>query len=989
MAAEGGEAGGDAKRAKKALDNAVARSPSDGLISSIRNAASNANTAAANALRAKTEGRHDNATAAARKASSSANHAQTLRDIVFTTARAKEYNEARARVAARAGAGGGAGGGGAGGGGAGGGGGGAGAGGGGAGGGAGAGGAAGGGPSAWCTPVDDRKALKNGFSAGEVPEDVQRMESIGEASHDFSTAGGRAMGAIIKDRVVLIKRIMGEGFSINEEQLCKFIHARANEDGILGNFLLEQNTTYNTYTDFDKLHRDLFTRDGNNVNPLVFLIRPEDLKKPEFIEVYNHLKRVLQAKFRLPQYTSLGKTELAALHDAFVSGTHAHGNPVDIHELVTAAKLMDAAKTGPITQAIEEGRFHHINISGNSFWLKWKCVSTAKEGRYDGADFEIQIDGQAAKKFHIPKNLTSGLSVYDLSVIYDKIKIEGEGKEIPASSINRIVRELLDNLIGRADDRVRQDIQIFFGNIIKYAIELYNLSPDKNIPEFLLRLIFAIKEFGDMWQHKAAVQLGVLAGGTGDRLSSIGFLKRGTPLTYMRVSPGKLPRILFRVLGTLNIQGGMSAAEFSAQKKEAEDYAQAREEENKRVQVEKKAEAKQMALQKRADFERQREEAKAIIDKRRKLLADARIRRAARGRGDGAGGGGGGGGAGGGGTNGNRRRKRMSADALAASALVSMGTGTMSSNSNEPRGYRNKKPRPSRKSLRKRKQGGGYRHKTYKQKGGFLDSLVTDNIINDRIKILIDGVFNNLNRVLLSIGDPTPLPTALFNIAAVDEDINIDLTETKEGETVFVDNELLGLPLSTILNTLYNNLYELPMEDYESQPLLEKSMNIIIKDFLIGYNFENSDIECIMNGPEFIITDGHVERLLVLEPPSSPTVASDGASTATGSGAASTVATPFASPSRPAFLEVRPVSKIRPVRLDLSAVLEPIGPQANSANEATVAGSEAASEAATAAASQANVRFHEATRLGAPDSPSYRKTPRKSRKNSTLRKRRI
>ena len=319
----------------------------------------------------------------------------------------------------------------------------------------------------------------------------------------------------------------------------------------------------------------------------------------------------------------------------------------------------------------------------------------------------------------------------------------------------------------------------------------------------------------------------------------------------------------------------------------------------------------------------------------------------------------------------------MSADALAAAALVLMGNDTMTSNSNNE--DHNKKPRPSRKSLRNRKQGGGYRHKTYKQKGGFLDSLVIDNIINNRIKILIDGVFNNLNRVLLSIGDPTPLPTALFNIAAVDEDINIDLTETKDGETVFVDNELLGLPLSTILNTLYNNLYELPMEDYESQPLLEESMNIIIKDFLIGYNFENSDIECIMNGPEFIITDGNVERLLILEPPSSPTVASDSASTATGSGAASTLPTPFASPSRPAFLGVRPV------RLDLSKALEPIVLQPNSANEATVGGS----EAATAPASQANVRFHEATRLGAPDSPSYRKTPRKLRKNSTLRKRRI
>ena len=110
MAAQGG-AGGEggaggaehpatsaAKRAKQALANAVARSPTDVLISSIRNAASNANTAAANALMAEREKRHDNATAAARRAYRSANNAEVFRDIVFTTARAKEYNQARTRA---------------------------------------------------------------------------------------------------------------------------------------------------------------------------------------------------------------------------------------------------------------------------------------------------------------------------------------------------------------------------------------------------------------------------------------------------------------------------------------------------------------------------------------------------------------------------------------------------------------------------------------------------------------------------------------------------------------------------------------------------------------------------------------------------------------------------------------------------------------------------------------------------------------------------
>jgi len=846
--------------------------------------------------------------------------------------------------------------------------------------GAGAGAGAGSGGSGWFTPGENRNELKGGFSVGEIPDNIQRFESLGEAYHDFS-ASNRTMGAIIKDKVLFINRIMKQDYSTNEEKTAELIHNAFNNGENKGNLRLDKTATYKTYENPAELDTDLFT--GDNVNPLLFMVKPEDLRDGTFTELFDKLKRILHAKYGLEYISIDGNVKLGVSDDSYEH--HTDGNPIDLYRILSAASFFDPATTGVseagVKAAKTEGRFiEGLDISGQSFWGIYHFKSNRRSGNYDGATLSLKLKGDTNDReiiLNIPPTLRHGLSVYDLSVIYDKIK--SFGVNITHVQRKTIITELLINLRQRHPNMMGNPIDLFFTQIISHAIDLYNDS-DKIIPDLLLEFIFLLKELGDMLTHKVAVKYGHLAGASPDRLSTIGFLKRGTPLTYMRIKPGQLPRILFRSLGTLHIQGrGMSRDDVERQQAEAKARADALQKQKEERQAEKQAKAKEAALRKKAERDQALLRAKREAEEKRRRIIAERERRASARAGGGAGGGGGDGGGAGGGAGGAGRyspnpliRPRSNSDTEhqdRRTRAQSFFPGGLVQGVRNLRRLRNSKVSKNekgnlfrsinnqRKSLSKRRQN-DYRNKTFKQRGGGLTLESIDELVNLKIKSVIDGVFNNLNRVLLSISSPTVEPTALFNIVAVDEfndEINTDLTE---GE-VFVDNKLLGLPLATILYVLYDNLYELPIEDYDNNETLERSMNIIIKDFLIGYNFEDSDIECIMNDPIYTITDEKIRvLLLILAPPAATVVPSS----QPGSG----MHTPGSQSTANDSLK--------------SLLASPAGAHARETGAGAGAGardlSRALGDATEPRPATKQLRFNN-------------KTPRKSRKNSTLRKRRI
>ena len=931
----------------------------------------------------------------------------------------------------------------------------------------------------WFTPGEDRNTLKNRFSVGEIPDDVQEVESIGEAYHDFSTAGGRAKGAIIKDKIVFINDLMGIPFSTNEEKTAEYIHNAFNGSDKRGIFRLDKNTTYRTYEDPADLERDLFTDD--NVHPLLFMLKPEHLRGGRFNGVFDRLKDILRRKYHLQ---GLSDRRLCVSDDSY--DHHTDGNPINLNRMLSAASFFDPATTGVseagVRAAKAEGRFiENVEVSGQSIWGNYFFKSNTVGGNYSGATLILDIKGYLDRiTLNIPANLRHGLSVYDLSVIYDRIK-SVKGK-IDTGERTQIIKDLLVNLRTRHPNRIGDNIDRFFTQIIEYTIQLYNAS-DKAIPTLLLEFIFLLKELGDMLTHKVAVKYGHLAGASPDRLSTIGFSKRGTPLTYMRVSPGKLPRILFRVLGTFHIKGdGMSNIAFIKQNQDAKDKADALELERKTSKERKEADAKARALERTARLEYEKAEAKREVDERTRRTAEERRQRANRGRGgaanvnmserakrqraaaaanaraarDAAGGGGaargegavrdaaGGGGAargegaardaGGGGEAAGGEGEAAGGEGgvskvpVNGSSPKASGRGRLRSDSNTSnhdrrsptvriafpggviQGVRNlRKLRNSRyknfnvnntenengnengndnmnsenenvndnmnsdndifrsinnKSQRKKKQRGGYRNKTFKQRGGALTEERIDELINSKIKSVIDSVFNNLNRVLTGPPDES---TALLKVVAVDEEINLDLIENG----LFVDNEFLGLPLATILNELYDNLYELPQEDYENEVLLEVSMNIIIKDFLIGYNFGESDIVSIMR---------ELEPAAAAAATAAATGVSSGHNTPMSASTTTNPATAITSP------EANPPG--RPVLNPSGIVGRRLILESNSDGSVGAASGAAPlqntmSLRAEMYDSNGPVHTRKASNL------YYRKTPRKSRKNSTLKKRRI
>jgi hypothetical protein len=141
-----------------------------------------------------------------------------------------------------------------------------------------------------------------------------------------------------------------------------------------------------------------------------------------------------------------------------------------------------------------------------------------------------------------------------------------------------------------------------------------------------------------------------------------------------------------------------------------------------------------------------------------------------------------------------------------------------------------------RKSLRKRKQLGGYRHKTFKQRGGTKLSISTiEKIIHDRLANLIHGVYNNLYHVLLN----DTRSTSLFNVFALDNNdfIDMSLIGVNRGY-IFLDNPLLGLPLGKIIYMLYDNLYDLTEISFTAgEEELHTHITSLIDDFLLECNF--------------------------------------------------------------------------------------------------------------------------------------------------------
>jgi hypothetical protein len=140
------------------------------------------------------------------------------------------------------------------------------------------------------------------------------------------------------------------------------------------------------------------------------------------------------------------------------------------------------------------------------------------------------------------------------------------------------------------------------------------------------------------------------------------------------------------------------------------------------------------------------------------------------------------------------------------------------------------------------------RRRTFKQQGGAFDVSIKRVIIKYYVMLLINAIFSNLYTVLL---DPR-LETSLFNNIALDDAENfIDLsligkfTPHLEGTEVFLDNPLLGLPLTGIMYVLYDNLDELSEKEYENPDNLVQDLNIITHDFLIAYNYKPREIEFI------------------------------------------------------------------------------------------------------------------------------------------------
>ena len=723
------------------------------------------------------------------------------------------------------------------------------------------------------TPVD-----------GEIDEIAQIIESIAEAYHDFG-GGERTNSTVMK----AIQILFGTTRGLSELKGSQLIHRCFNGGNPVKKADLRLDADAKLYHRPDELRRDLFFGD-TDVRPLVFMISREHLAAQRFRAELDELQLRMHRKYTLrilgragaPGLGGAGagggaarleESRLLRTNDAynFKDPGDSRANPFNCIEQLAGSGLFDPGMLSQerVTSSQTDGHFilDRDLVEGRSFWGEYKLKTLVQAGRYNGLEMNLKLFGGRLRArdqeftLNYPKNLLRGPSVEVLAMIY-KLVIEKNGELSPAE-IDVIVGEI------RAKNTAAGSFNTdFYRQVIVRCNQLKKINP-----QFVLILIFFLKELGDMLQHKVAIKFKHLALGSWDNLSTIAFLKRGGPLAYIP----KKENLLFRVAGTLHMVGGMSEAEIADQQRILQqEESEKREAEKARIR-ESKLRAAAMAAE-RLNLQNAADEAKkeakriaqvTLVNKRAASAARREGQKRGReegglgeaaglglgGRGRSAGEGGlgegglGEGGLGGlggrGGSAGGLGGRGGSAGGLGGGRAPA-GKGFLGVKGPEvldeavpdqavpavldPQGKKGRGQGSPRRQIGGSKWLKTFRRKKLsrkktlkKQKGGavIIDAL----IIN-----LINALFRNLEEVLKP--ENADLDTYLFTTPNIGEDFAI-IGEFNNGQTVFLNNNLLGLPLCSIFYMLYEVL-----DDLENVADARR----IIEQFLTVFNFSDGDI---------------------------------------------------------------------------------------------------------------------------------------------------
>jgi hypothetical protein len=665
------------------------------------------------------------------------------------------------------------------------------------------------------------------YSPGEISVRAQEAETLGDACHDF--LGSR--GKIIQEHVHDFLRSIDADTSLynSKIRISQILHEEFNGTGPMkADLHIRNQYDYPFYPDTAKgrsdLIRDLFTVDRTHVKPLIFMI-PQEIGD-EFKGIITELKGILIRRFNL---AVRGSGRPLVGHDAFKRDGF-RGNIFDGIISFSAANLCDPGTTGSkwedILASFRDGTFilDADLVHGRSYWGEYEIHTKVVEGalrKYNGATLILTITGQPSISLDVPRVLTNFPSVADLSIIYDAI-VKNKTSRTPVAD-DRFIETLILNLkdIHRTGNIQLPDVSRFYGSIIRQAIRLY----DTRTPHLLLKFVFFLKEIGDMMLHKVAIKYKYISGATTDLLSWIAFIKRGTPMSYMLSKNSKrIPTILMNVAGSVG-RAGQSPEEIRMQMLAFQEQAR----EKERVRLTKLAE--RAAAKKLRDIEEANLYKRKFGNVRRMFFDSAGSKRGSnsgnvnRGRSKSAR------------TNGRSSPSQISNNQTRRSDLPMVlhlvrraeephGGGHAGGNCGHPNC-----PHKKRKSLSKRKQGGGYRHKTFKQKGGALEQVQKELIINNRFSKLINGLFKNLYRVMDGDTD-----TMLFSINDVIDNDTFDMslvgTYTDSPIIVVLDNIILGLPLARISYILKGNLNYLINEEFNNEGELNDTITRMINDFL-------------------------------------------------------------------------------------------------------------------------------------------------------------
>lgn len=590
---------------------------------------------------------------------------------------------------------------------------------------------------------------------GIIPDDVLKIESVGEACHDFNAASSGIRVNSLRKELFNILRLPVN----NEHKTSELIHERFNGGGLLkadlrlGEPSLVYTNGPGSVQNIDMLRQRLFP-DDTNVNPLIFTIPFEYL--PRFEGILNEVQRRISLKYGILPGAS---TKLQVTHDAYQREGMA-GNPFNAEIIYSAATICDPGKAGSgddiLNKAMTDRSFilNTDLVKGNSFWGQWAIETNLHGDSYPSATIHIKLntlfDQSPGDYITITmiKGMTSGPSINILSIMLDGV-ISGKN--------NEQILNTLSEKTNSGKPLILPKFRSFYLSCINQIIRLYRINPF-----YGLMFILILKEMGDMSQHMVAVKYKHLAGGSVDGLSAVAFLKRGVPISYLFTvdKPTKIKRLQFRVAGTLHVKGGMSDAEFEAQRLSVAAAASV---------YAKKAKADKMA--------------KTKAENRELAIRDAQYKAI-----------------------------------LAASIKDAQKRGRFERAGRFKGGYH-------------RKQIGGNRYA--------LDLIIQ----------IINRLFAYLY-LILSLREK-PENCTLFNMIDIpDEDLldsYIDLTLiVKDGrEIFFVDNHLLGLPIARLIYIYYHKLEE--VLEYQPDGFTDTETRILIEDFLRDSNFNESEIEVILN----------------------------------------------------------------------------------------------------------------------------------------------